>query len=124
MKTLGIFLIGLTAAAALFAANINGTWEGDMHGRNGDTVHVEMNLKADNGVLTGTLTTPAGETEIEHGEVEGEYILFNIVRDANGHQVTQKYRGHVNAETIDFTVTTLAPGGERTQDFIVKKIGG
>ena len=124
MKTLGIFLIGLTVAATLFAANINGTWEGDMHNRNGDAVHVEMNLKAENGVLTGTLTTPAGETEIKHGEVEGEYILFNIVEDANGHHTTQKYRGHVNAETIDFTITTLAPGGERTQDFTVKKIGG
>ncbi len=124
MKTLGIILVGLTAAAALFAADINGTWEGDMHNRNGDAVHVEMSLKAENGVLTGTLTTPGGEAEIKHGEVDGEYILFNIVRDTNGHQVTQKYRGHVNAETIDFTVTTVSPAGEHPQDFVVKKVGG
>jgi len=123
MRILGIILMGFTVAAALLGANINGTWEGDMHGRNGDAVHVEMNLKANEGVLTGTLRTAAGETEIEHGEVDGEYILFNVVREANGNQVTQKYRGHVNAETIDFTLTTVGPGGERTQDFIVKKIG-
>jgi hypothetical protein len=124
MKALRIAVLGLVLGPYLLAADINGRWEGSMKARDGNPENVQMDLKAEEGKLSGTLVTPQGETDITNGQVDGEYILFNVMRTVDGHEVTQRYRGHVNGEVINFTLQTVGNGGERNQSFNVRKVGG
>jgi len=60
-----------------------------------------------------------GETEISDGKADGDNVSFSVVREFNGNQFKQNYKGKLEGDTIHFTVTTEGGNGggrERTFD--------
>lgn len=126
MKTLRIFLIGCLAATAVWAADVTGKWTAEMPGRDGNTMTVTINLKADGDKLTGTVSGRRGDTDISNGKIDGDNLSFNVVREFNGNQMTQHYKGTVNGDTIHFSVTMEGGnmGGGSAREFDAHRAGG
>jgi hypothetical protein len=111
MKAIRMILLGCLAAAAIWAADVTGKWTADMQGPNGNTMTITMNLKADGDRVTGTVSGRRGETDISDGKIDGNDLSFKVVREFNGNQITQKYKGKLDGDTIHFTVTMEGGGG-------------
>lgn len=111
MKAIRMILIGCLAVAAIWAADVTGRWTADMQTRNGNTMTMTMNLKADGDRLTGTVSGRQGDIDISDGKIDGNKITFKVVREFNGNQMTQKYKGTLDGDTIHFTVTMEGGGG-------------
>jgi hypothetical protein len=120
MKSISkLILIGSLALVSLWAADATGKWTAEMQGRNGNAMTVNMNLKADGAKLTGTVSGRNGDTDISDGKVEGDDVSFTVVREFNGNQVKQNYKGKMDGDAIHFTVTTeggMGNGKPRTFD--------
>ena len=120
MKSISrLILAGSVALVALWAADVSGKWTAEMQGRGGNTMTVNMNLKADGAKLTGTVSGRNGDTEISDGKVDGDNVSFSVVREFNGNQIKQNYKGKLDGDTIHFTVTREGGNGggqERTFD--------
>jgi hypothetical protein len=112
-------LAGVLATAAIWAADPSGKWTAETQGRNGNTMTVTMNLKADGDKLTGTVSGRMGETEISDGKVDGDTVSFTVVREFNGNKIKQNYKGKLDGDTIHFTVAMeggQGGGQERKMD--------
>ena len=72
---------------------------------------ITMNLRADGDKLTGTVSGRGGDTPISNGQIDGQEISFNVVREFNDTKMTQAYKGKLDADTIHFSVTMS--GGPR-----------
>ena len=121
MKKLGttILFFALGSMTAL-AADFNGKWTADVPGRNGNTQTLTFDFHVDGATLTGTITTPRGDTAISNGKVDGDNISFDQVRNFNGNSFTISYKGTADGDTIKFTRTFN--GGDRPpQEFVAKR---
>lgn len=126
MKVLRTLLIGCLATVAIWAADATGKWTAEMQGRNGNTMTITMNFKADGDKLTGTVSGRNGDTDISDGKVEGDSISFKVVREFNGNQMTSTYKGKVDGDTIHFSMTMEGGnmGGGHPREFDAKRAGG
>jgi hypothetical protein len=116
LATLFLALGSMTALAADFS----GKWTADVQGRNG-TQTITFNFKVDGSTLTGTVTTPRGDTDISNGKVDGDNISFDQVLNFNGNSITLNYKGTADGDTIKFT-RTFGGGGDRPpQEFVAKR---
>ena len=99
-------------AATAFAADVTGTWTGNMAGPNGDGFQITFTFKVDGPKLTGTITGPQGDPmEISDGKVDGDKLSFNV--SFNG--MTIKHEGVINGDEIKLTSKSDQgdfPGGE------------
>jgi hypothetical protein len=86
-------------AAAAFAADVSGRWEGTVSGPNGD-FQLIFNFKVDGAKLTGTVEGPNGDIPIEDGKVEGDHISFKTHFDDN----EINHEGTVSGDTIQLKV--------------------
>lgn len=86
-------------AAAGFAADIDGHWDGSMSTPNGD-FQIGFNFKVDGAKLTGSVESPNGSIPIEEGKVEGDHISFKT--HFNDSEVT--HEGTVSGDTIQLHV--------------------
>jgi hypothetical protein len=112
-----LFAFSVLCAATLFAAaasaaDVTGKWVAQMPGPGGQTREVTFNLKADGDKLTGTVTTPRGESEISDGKVEGDHISFTQTFEFNGNSMKILYDGKVNGDQIEFTRKREGGGGQ------------
>ncbi len=108
-------LLGCLLAVAAFAADVNGKWTAEMEGRNGQTMTIGFNLKADGNTLTGTVSGRMGDTAISNGKVDGDNVSFDVVREFNGNSFTQHYTGKLSGDTIQFKVEgSRGPAREMT----------
>jgi hypothetical protein len=103
-----------------FAADVNGKWTASMTGRQGNTMEVTFNFKAEGNMLTGTMSNPRGETEIKDGKIEGDKISFTQTFERGGNSMTLVYNGKVKGDTIEFT-REMQGGGGRSQTFTAKR---
>lgn len=126
MKILRVLSLGCVAAAVMLAADVTGKWTAEVQGRGGNTMTVTMNLKADGSNLTGTVSGRNGDTDISDGKIEGDNLSFKVVREFNGNQFTQNYKGKLDGDTIHFTVTTEGGnrGAGRSREFDAKRATG
>jgi hypothetical protein len=118
-KILQFGLVMAAAAMSVFAADPSGKWAASMPGRDGNTMTMTFNLKADGPKLTGSVAGMRGETDISDGKVDGDNVEFNVVREFNGNTMKQNYKGTIEGDTIHFTVVReggQGPGGERKFD--------
>jgi hypothetical protein len=119
MRAIRLALAGVLATAAIWAADPSGKWTAETQGRNGNTMTVTMNLKADGDKLTGTVSGRMGDTDISDGKVDGDNVSFSVVREFNGNKIKQNYKGKLDGDTIHFTIGMEGgPGGgqERKMD--------
>lgn len=105
--------IVLSAATAL-AADLTGTWSGQMPGQNGDTFHISYTFRQDGAKFTGSVKSPHGDDiEITDGTIDGNKLSFTI--DVNGTII--RHEGTVSGDSIKLTTKTDAPdypGGDLT----------
>jgi hypothetical protein len=113
-------LVGVLSFVAM-AADVSGSYKADVPGRQGNTQSITINLKADGSTLTGAIVNPRGETPISDGKVDGNKVSFNVTRKMQDNEVTTKYSGVVEGDTIKFTMVTNFNGNERKGEFVAKK---
>lgn len=125
-KLLFATTILLVVTLCLMAADASGKWAFEQEGRNG-TVHVTLNLKADGGALSGTLTRPgrdgnAMETAISDGKVDGNGISFSVKREFNGNTVVTTYKGILDGDSMKIEITMPGrDGNSRTSNVVAKR---
>jgi len=70
----------LFAVAGLMICNaspIDGKWKASMEGPQG-AMELIFTFKVDGNKLTGTVTTPMGESELKNGKVNGNEFSFDV----------------------------------------------
>ena len=101
-----ILLVGAAAMLVLLAsavaADVTGKWVAQVQGRQGMAENT-FNFKVEGTALTGTLTSPQGETAISEGKVSGDEISFVIVRKFGENEMKILYKGKVAGDEIKFT---------------------
>jgi opacity protein-like surface antigen len=118
---LRLFLI-LTVALALFttgafAADVTGKWTAETKGRDGETRTQTFVLKQDGSALTGSVSSPMGDSQITEGKVDGDSISFVVKMERNGNEIKMPYTGKVVGNEIQFK--RESPRG--VQEFTAKK---
>ena len=105
----------LLAAGAAFAADVSGKWVAQVPGRNGQTREVTLNLKADGGTLTGTVSGRGGDNPISDGKIDGDSISFTQTLEFNGNSVKLIYKGKISGDEIKFTREREGGEGQPTE---------
>jgi hypothetical protein len=101
-------MIALTTALlvlcsiAVFAADINGKWVGQVVMGQGQVTEQTFFFKVQGGKLTGTVTTPTGEMQISDGKVGGDEISFATIIEYRGNQMKMVYKGKISGNEIRF----------------------
>jgi len=114
-----LFLVGLGAIAA-WAADVSGQWVAEVPGRQGQTQTMTFTFNVEGEKLTGSITTPRGESPISDGKVRGDEISFTQVLEFGGNQMKFLYKGKVVGDEIRFT--RQREGGEgQARDFVAKR---
>ena len=124
MRVIPILLIACLAATGLWATDVTGEWTAELHARRGGTAEITLNLKAEDGVVTGTVRAARGEAPISSGTIDGDNISFSVITDVDGYQFTQHYRGVIEGDVIHFSLT-VEDGGSKTspiRDFEAKRV--
>jgi hypothetical protein len=88
----------------IMAADVTGKWTAEMPGRDGNTMTTTMNLKADGTNVTGTVSGRRGDSEISAGKVDGNNVMFDVVREMQGNKFVTHYVGIIDGDTIHFTM--------------------
>jgi hypothetical protein len=98
---LAVTFLALGSVAAL-AADFNGKWSATVTGMRGPQ-NISFNFKVDGTTLTGTITTPRGDTDISNGKIDGDNISFDQVLNFNGNSFTINYKGTIAGDSIKFS---------------------
>lgn len=112
--------IVLVAGSARAEENPNGTWKWDVTFNN-QTFDLSLKLKQDGEKLAGTLTGPAGDTEIQDGKYKDGELSFTVIRERNGQKMTFKYNGKVSGDTIKGKTTIDRDGQTTDRDWEAKR---
>ena len=102
-----------------WAADLSGKWNAEYTTPNGQTRQNTFIFKADGNTLTGTVTSPRGESKIEDGKISGDEIEFSVTRNRGGNDIKFHYKGKVSGDEIQFTVTVGE--GDRTFQMTAKR---
>jgi hypothetical protein len=114
-------MVLVLAAGMALAADITGAWKASVPGRDGNTMEMTFNLKADGSNLTGNVASQMGETPITSGKISGDTITFKIKREFNGNEFIMNYEGKVSGNEIKFKSTR--EGSDRPpREFTAKKV--
>jgi hypothetical protein len=97
-------MLALVSVSA-WAADITGKYTGKQQGRQGATMEVTYDLKADGDKLTGTVASQVGETAITDGKVDGDKVSFKIKREFNGNAFVMAYTGKVEGDELKLSMT-------------------
>jgi hypothetical protein len=120
---LRMFLI-LTIALALFttgafAADVTGKWTAEVPGRDGTPRTQTFTFKQDGSALTGTVSSPMGDSAISEGKVDGDTISFVVKREFNGNEIKMGYSGKM--EGSELKMKREGRNGGAAQEFTAKK---
>jgi hypothetical protein len=115
-KLLFVTTLLLVVAFAAVAADLSGKWTFQQAGRQGgDPVTVTMTLKADGAKLTGTVSRPGPngnmDSEISDGKVDGDNVTFKTVMSFGDQSFTTSYAGAVAGSEMKLKVTRPGRGG-------------
>jgi autotransporter translocation and assembly factor TamB len=127
-KLLFVTTILLALALAALAADVSGKWVYEQPGRGGgNPTQVTLNLKADGGKLTGSVSRPGRdgnvmETPISDGKVDGNNISFKTTMQMGGNSMTSEYSGTVSGDEIKLKITRPGrDGSPMTNEFTAKR---
>jgi hypothetical protein len=103
-------ILFLLLATAAWAADVTGTWKGDVSSPDGNTFSLTYTFKQDGTKLTGTVLGPQGDPlPLDNGKVEGDKISFSVKVDMNGGMVFSS-EGTIKGDEI--TLKTKAEGSD------------
>jgi len=115
VSTLALAIVSV-AASARAAENPSGTWKWDVTFNN-QTFNLSLKLKQDGDKLTGTLTGPAGDTDIQDGKYKDGEVSFTVVRERNGQKMTFKYNGKLSGDSIKGKTSIERDGQTNDRDW-------
>jgi len=105
-----VLLLGISGAA--LAADIDGKWTAQVEGRRG-TVTQTVILNASGSALTGSFDGGRGNAvDISDGTIDGNKVSFKVIREFNGNQLTQQYKGTLS-DAGELNLTVSMGGGAR-----------
>jgi hypothetical protein len=113
---LAALFLTLGTASAL-AADFNGKWTADVETPRG-TQTITFDLHVDGATLTGKITTPRGDSDLQEGKVDGDTLSFVQVMNFNGNEFRITYKGKADGATIKFT---RQAGDRPAQDFVATR---
>ncbi len=114
LRLLSIATVFALACTLVSAADVSGKWTAQVQGRNGQSRDITFNFTASGDQLTGTMTTPRGDTaDISEGKISGNQVSFAQVMEFNGNQVKIQYKGTISDDgnSIEFTRSFAGGGG-------------
>ena len=118
MRILAMCILWALTSAAVFAADVNGTWAASFDTQVGQQDYM-YTFKVDNGKLTGTAKSNLGEGTITNGMVSGDDITFTENLTYQGMPLQIVYKGKISGDEIKFT-RTVADG--ITEDLVAKRV--
>jgi hypothetical protein len=89
--------------------NITGTWNLTVDSPQGE-VPVTAQLRQDGETITGTLTSPFGQSSVSSGSISNGNMRFTVVVDVQGTQITVVFSGKVEGNRISGTVDVEGQG--------------
>jgi hypothetical protein len=101
--TLAVLFVALGAVTAL-AADLNGKWAASVETPRG-TQEITFDFHAEGVTLTGKITSPRGESDIQDGKIDGDNLSFTQTINFNGNEMKINYTGKADGDTIKFTRT-------------------
>jgi len=102
-------MTGISSLA--WAADVDGKWTAEVQGRGGNTQTQTLTLKVSGSTLTGSLEgARGGAVDIADGTIDGSNVSFKVVREFNGNQFTQQYKGTLSSSG-ELTLTVSRGGG-------------
>ena len=79
MKTFVFTVMFMLVAGLAFAADIDGNWEGEVQGMDGNPMKVSYTFKADGETLTGmTKGMDGSDLAIQDGKIDGNSFSFSL----------------------------------------------
>jgi hypothetical protein len=98
-----------------WAADIDGKWIAEVQGRGGNTQNQTLTLKASGSALTGSFEgARGGAVDISDGTIDASNVSFKVVREFNGNQFTQQYKGTLSSSgELTLRVSRSGGGGGR-----------
>lgn len=79
MRTLVLTVLFLFVAGMAFAADIDGAWEGEVQGMDGNPMKISYTFKADGETLTGmTKGMDGSDLAIQDGKIKGNDFSFSL----------------------------------------------
>ncbi|HKE25814.1 MAG TPA: hypothetical protein VKB88_25825 [Bryobacteraceae bacterium] len=125
-KLLFVTTILMIAAFGLMAADASGKWVAETPGRNGGPPRqVTFNLKVDGSKLTGTVSQPGRngnmDSDISDGKVDGDNISFKVKRTMGDQEMVTEYTGTVSGDTLNLKMNMNTPNGPMTRELTAKK---
>jgi len=109
-RRLGTGILFLLLATAAWAADVTGTWKGEVSSPDGNSFSLTYTFKQDAAKLTGTVLSPHGDVlPLDNGKVDGDKISFSVKVDMNGGTVFSS-EGTINGDEI--TLKTKADSGD------------
>lgn len=118
-RVVGLAVLLSLVATLAWAADVAGTWKAQIPGRDGTPSETTFTFKVAGATLTGTVTTPRGESAISDGKIDGDNISFVVIRKLQDKEMKMTYKGAVSGNEIKFAVSR--EGSDRTQEFVAKK---
>lgn len=107
------------ATALALAADVTGTWKGQLATPNGDKFDLTYSFKQDGAKLSGTTTGPQGDPmEIVDAKVTGDQITFTINVPMNGGMKITHTGKVVSDSQIEMKMDM---GEQMSQTFTLKK---
>jgi len=104
-------MLFLLLATAAWAADVTGTWKGEVSSPDGNSFSLTYTFKQDGAKLTGTVLSPHGdELPLDNGKVEGDKISFSVKVDMNGTGAVFSSEGTINGDEI--VLKTKAEGAD------------
>jgi hypothetical protein len=89
----------LLAAAPAFAADVDGNWTGSLD-TPGGPAQINYTFKADGNKLTGSTTSPDGQSiPIKDGKITGNKLSFTLILDFGAGPTTFNITGEVSSPT-------------------------
>jgi hypothetical protein len=102
-KAVMTFVFFALASVGALAADFNGKWTASVETQMG-TQTITFDFHVDGSKLTGTVTSPRGESQITDGKVDGDSISFVQVINRDGDEFKITYAGKAEgADSIKFT---------------------
>jgi hypothetical protein len=105
--------ITLMIVALALGADVTGKWTGQMQMR-GETVNATFVFKNEGGKVTGKMTGPQGEVDLQDLKVEGDQISFT----STGGNAKVEFKGTVSGDEIK--MSRKREGGE-AREFTLKR---
>src|SRR5262249_1739130 len=119
-------VVGVSASAGADdtdKADPTRTWKWTFQRQDGEKVETTLKLKMKDGKLTGHIIGRDNrEVEIKDAQFKKGEISFQVTREFGGQEVTIKYKGKLEKETIKGKIEFERNGEKRERDWEAKRV--